>query len=48
VIADMTEQLRWLAELTGRTRPSIVHHFPGPIADAFPREALPALEGVRS
>jgi anaerobic magnesium-protoporphyrin IX monomethyl ester cyclase len=42
-IADITEQLRWLAELTGRTRPSIVHHFPGPIADAFPREAL---EGV--
>jgi anaerobic magnesium-protoporphyrin IX monomethyl ester cyclase len=47
-IADMTEQLRWLAELTGRTRPSIVHHFPGPIADAFPREAMATLEGVRS
>ena len=29
-IADMTDQLRWLAELPGRTRPSIVHHFPGP------------------
>lgn len=39
-VADMTEQLQWLAELTGRARPSIVHHFPGPIADAFPREAL--------
>ncbi len=39
-IADMTGQLQWLAELTGRTRPSIVHHFPGPIADAFPRDAL--------
>ena len=44
-IADMTEQLRWLAELTGRTRPSIVHHFPAPISDAFPREALDAGDG---
>jgi radical SAM superfamily enzyme YgiQ (UPF0313 family) len=44
-VADMTEQLRWLAELTGRTRPSIVHHFPGPIADAFPRDTLEAGDG---
>jgi anaerobic magnesium-protoporphyrin IX monomethyl ester cyclase len=47
-IADMTEQLQWLAELTGRTRPSIVHHFPGPIADAFPRAAAVRHEGVRA
>lgn len=45
-IADMTEQLQWLAELTGRARPSIVHHFPGPIADAFPRETLDADGGL--
>ncbi len=44
-IADMTEQLQWLAELTGRTRPSVVHHFPGPISDAFPRETLDAGDG---
>ncbi len=39
-IADMTDQLRWLAELAGRERPSIVHHFPSPIAENFPREML--------
>jgi anaerobic magnesium-protoporphyrin IX monomethyl ester cyclase len=41
-IADMTDQLRWLAELPGRQRPSIVHHFPSPIADNFPRTTLDA------
>ena len=44
-IDDLTAQLRWLAELTGRARPSIVHHFPGPIADAFPRGTLDAGDG---
>jgi radical SAM superfamily enzyme YgiQ (UPF0313 family) len=39
-IADMTDQLRWLAELPGATRPSIVHHFPTPILEGFPRETL--------
>jgi radical SAM superfamily enzyme YgiQ (UPF0313 family) len=39
-IADMTAQLRWLAELTGRRRPSIVHHFPSPIEEGFPRDVL--------
>jgi hypothetical protein len=39
-IADMTDQLRWLAELPGQQRPSIVHHFPSPIAENFPREML--------
>jgi radical SAM superfamily enzyme YgiQ (UPF0313 family) len=39
-IADMTDQLRWLAELPGQQRPSIVHHFPSPIAEHFPREML--------
>ena len=34
-IADMTDQLRWLAELSGRQRPSIVHHFPSPIDKKF-------------
>ena len=39
-IADMTDQLRWLSGLTGRQRPSIVHHFPTPIAIGFPRGTL--------
>ena len=39
-VADVTDQLRWLAELTGATRPSIVHHFPTPILEGFPREML--------
>jgi radical SAM superfamily enzyme YgiQ (UPF0313 family) len=39
-IADMTDQLRWLAELPGQQRPSIVHHFPSPIAESFPRTML--------
>lgn len=37
-IADIADQLRWLSELPGRKRPSIVHHFPAPIAQSFPRE----------
>jgi radical SAM superfamily enzyme YgiQ (UPF0313 family) len=41
-IADLTDQLRCLAELPGRHRPSIVHHFPSPIAENFPRIALDA------
>lgn len=44
-IADMTDQLRFLAELPGQDRPSIVHHFPSPIADGFPRHALDADDG---
>ena len=39
-IADMADQLRWLAELSGPKRPSIVHHFPSPIAENFPRTML--------
>jgi radical SAM superfamily enzyme YgiQ (UPF0313 family) len=39
-IADTTDQLRFLAELRGPGRPSIVHHFPTPIARNFPRDAL--------
>lgn len=39
-IAEMTDQLRFLAELRGPGRPSIVHHFPTPIAQNFPRQAL--------
>jgi radical SAM superfamily enzyme YgiQ (UPF0313 family) len=39
-VADMTDQLRWLAELPGVERPSIVHHFPTPILVGFPRETL--------
>jgi len=39
-IEDMTDQLRWLAELPGTTRPSIVHHFPTPILEGFPRDTL--------
>ena len=39
-IADMTDQLRWIAELPGVRRPSIVHHFPTPILESFPRETL--------
>jgi radical SAM superfamily enzyme YgiQ (UPF0313 family) len=39
-IADVTDQLRFLAELRGPGRPSIVHHFPTPIAQCFPRHAL--------
>jgi radical SAM superfamily enzyme YgiQ (UPF0313 family) len=44
-IADLTDQLRALAELQGNRRPSIVHHFPTPIAQAFPREHLDAEDG---
>jgi anaerobic magnesium-protoporphyrin IX monomethyl ester cyclase len=39
-ISDTTDQLRWLAELHGHERPSIVHHFPRPIAENFPRAML--------
>jgi radical SAM superfamily enzyme YgiQ (UPF0313 family) len=39
-ISDLTDQLRWLSELHGRERPSIVHHFPSPIAANFPRAML--------
>ena len=39
-ISDATDQLRWLAELHGRERPSIVHHFPSPITANFPRAML--------
>lgn len=39
-IADMTDQLRWLSGLPGQQRPSIVHHFPTPIASNFPRNTL--------
>jgi radical SAM superfamily enzyme YgiQ (UPF0313 family) len=39
-IADMTDQLRWLSGLPGQKRPSIVHHFPAPIACSFPRSTL--------
>jgi radical SAM superfamily enzyme YgiQ (UPF0313 family) len=39
-IADMTDQLRALAELSGRERPSIVHHFPTPISEGFPKTML--------
>lgn len=39
-IAEMTDQLRWLAELSGHQRPSIVHHFPSPIAEYFPQTLL--------
>lgn len=39
-IADIADQLRWLAELPGATRPSIVHHFPTPILEGFPRDML--------
>jgi anaerobic magnesium-protoporphyrin IX monomethyl ester cyclase len=39
-VADVCDQLHWLAEMSGRTRPSIVHHFPTPIAAGFPREML--------
>jgi radical SAM superfamily enzyme YgiQ (UPF0313 family) len=39
-IGDMTDQLRWLAGLSGQKRPSIVHHFPTPIAHSFPRDML--------
>ncbi len=41
-IADMTDQLRWLSGLTGQRRPSIVHHFPTPIAVSFPRDRFNA------
>jgi len=44
-IADMTDQLHWLAGLTGNERPSIVHHFPKPIADGFPRDMLDVDDG---
>jgi radical SAM superfamily enzyme YgiQ (UPF0313 family) len=44
-IADMTSQLRWLAELSGQRRPSIVHHFPSPIEDGFPRDMLDVEDG---
>ena len=44
-IADEMDQLRWLAELSGRTRPSIVHHFPTPIASGFPRKMLDVEDG---
>ena len=56
-VADITNQLQWLAELSGVSRPSIVHHFPTPILAGFPRHLLDAdpprsgpleLEGVRS
>jgi radical SAM superfamily enzyme YgiQ (UPF0313 family) len=39
-VADVTDQLRFLAELRGPGRPSIVHHFPTPIAQSFPRASL--------
>jgi radical SAM superfamily enzyme YgiQ (UPF0313 family) len=45
-IADITDQLRGLAEIAGRTRPSIVHHFPTPIAEGFPRQTLDADGGL--
>lgn len=45
-IADMTDQLQGLAELTGARRPSIVHHFPTPISEGFPRETLDADGGL--
>ena len=44
-ISDLTAQLRWLAELSGRRRPSIVHHFPSPIAENFPRDLLDVEDG---
>ena len=44
-IADMTDQLHWLAGLSGRERPSIVHHFPKPIAEGFPRDMLDVDDG---
>jgi anaerobic magnesium-protoporphyrin IX monomethyl ester cyclase len=45
-IADITDQLRFLAELPGATRPSIVHHFPTPILEGFPRDTLDADGGL--
>jgi radical SAM superfamily enzyme YgiQ (UPF0313 family) len=39
-IADLADQLRWLSDLPGEGRPSIVHHFPTPIAEGFPRAHL--------
>ena len=45
-IADITDQLQFLAELRGAARPSIVHHFPTPIRDAFPRNMLDADGGL--
>jgi radical SAM superfamily enzyme YgiQ (UPF0313 family) len=44
-ISDTTAQLRWLAELSGQRRPSIVHHFPSPIAEGFPRDMLEVEDG---
>ena len=41
-VADVADKLRCLAELAGPGRPSIVHHFPTPIAQGFPRELLEA------
>lgn len=45
-IADIADQLRGLAEITGVKRPSIVHHFPTPISEGFPRETLDADGGL--
>ena len=39
-IADVADQLRWLSDLPASGRPSIVHHFPTPIAQSFPRARL--------
>jgi radical SAM superfamily enzyme YgiQ (UPF0313 family) len=51
-IGDVADQLRWLSDLPGPGRPSIVHHFPTPIAQSFPRGSLEAggesLENLRA
>jgi hypothetical protein len=39
-VADAADQLRFLSDLTGPGRPSIVHHFPTPIAQGFPRALM--------
>ena len=44
-IADLADHLRALVELQRSGRPSIVHHFPTPIANSFPRELLDPEQG---
>ena len=44
-IADMTDQLRWLAELPGASGPPSSTISPTPILEGFPRDMLDVEDG---
>jgi anaerobic magnesium-protoporphyrin IX monomethyl ester cyclase len=44
-VSDVADQLRCLSDFASADRPSIVHHFPWPIALHFPRPVLEQTDG---